>query len=111
MKKRGKIWWVNFDPAIGQEVRKSRPAIVVSNDKSNKALQRYQVVPLTSRMKKVYPGETIISLNGKAVRVLGNQIMTVSALRFTNKIGKVTDAEMKRIEQVLIIQLGLDGAK
>lgn len=44
MKKRGEIWWVNFDPAIGQEVQKSRPSVIVSNNKSNKALKRYQVV-------------------------------------------------------------------
>ena len=107
MKKRGEIWWVNFDPAIGQEVQKSRPSVIVSNNKSNKALKRYQVVPLTTSIKKVYPGETIISVNGNDVRALGNQIMTVSELRFTNKIGKVTDVEMKRIEQTLIVQLGL----
>ena len=60
MKRRGEVWWVNFDPSVGSETRKQRPAVVISNDVANKHLKRYQVVPLTSRVDKVYPGEALI---------------------------------------------------
>lgn len=49
------IWWVNFGPSIGGEIRKKRPAIIVSNDAANKFLNRVQVVPLTSKADRLYP--------------------------------------------------------
>ena len=45
MKNRGDVWWMNFDPSVGQVVKKKRPAVIVSNNTSNKYLKRYQVVP------------------------------------------------------------------
>ncbi len=65
MKKRGEIWWINFDPSVGQEVKKKRPAVIISNDVSNKYLKRYQVVPLSSKTGKLYPSETMVKIGGK----------------------------------------------
>ena len=50
--KRREIWWVSFDPSIGTEVKKTRPAIIISNDVSNKVLSRVQAVPITSKIIK-----------------------------------------------------------
>jgi len=52
---RGEVWWVNFDPSLGGEMRKARPAVIVSNNASNRTLNRIQVVPITSRTDRVYP--------------------------------------------------------
>jgi len=107
MKKRGAIWWVNFDPSVGQEVKKKRPAVIISNDVSNKYLKRYQVVPLSSRAGKLYPSETLIKVNGKDSKAMADQLTTVSEIRFLNKICEVTAKEMEEIEQVIRLQLNL----
>ena len=69
--RRGEVWWVNFDPAIGGEIRKQRPAAIVSNDASNKVLNRVQVIPLTSRSDRVYPSEAEVVVNGKKNKAKG----------------------------------------
>ena len=55
--KRGEVWWVTFDPAVGSEIQKTRPAIIVSNDSANRNLKRVVVVPLTTNTSRVSPGE------------------------------------------------------
>lgn len=107
MKKRGEIWWVNFDPSVGQEVKKKRPAVIISNNVSNKYLKRYQVVPLSSKTGKLYPSETPVKVGGKNSKAMADQLTTVSELRFLNKIGEVTSKEMDDIEQIVRLQLDL----
>ena len=61
---RGDVYWVDFNPARGGEIRKRRPAIIVSNDTSNRRLNRVQVVPLTSNASRIYPNEALANVNG-----------------------------------------------
>ena len=105
--KRGEVWWVNFDPSVGGEIRKKRPAVIVSNDAANTHLNRLQVIPLTSSVGKVYPSEAQVLFGGKPGKALADQLITVSKLRLLNLGGKLTDAEMHDVERAIRIQLAL----
>src|SRR2546429_6174417 len=105
--RRGEVWWVSFDPSIGGEIQKTRPAIVISNDAANNALNRVIVIPITSQVAKVYPGEALIILNGEQRKAMADQIMTASKQRLTNKLGNLSRAEVTAVESELLLQLGL----
>lgn len=104
--KRGEIWWVNFDPSIGSEIKKTRPAIIISNDLSNNALEVIQVIPLTSNIKKLFPNEAFIQTKEKSARALAHQITTISKKRINNKMGAISKEEMKALENAIKLQLG-----
>ncbi|MCH8012498.1 MAG: type II toxin-antitoxin system PemK/MazF family toxin [Candidatus Marinimicrobia bacterium] len=105
--KRGEVWWINFDPSIGREIRKKRPAVIVSNNMSNKYLNRIQVIPLTSNINKLYPSEAYIILNGKKGKAMADQLTTVSKLRVIRKAGELTDEEIIEINKAIKTQLAL----
>ena len=106
--KRREIWWVSFDPSIGTEVKKTRPAIIISNDVSNKVLSRVQAVPITSKIIKLYPSESIVIINGIQHKAMADQIATVSKVRLKKRIGKISSEEMQNLERVIKLQLELD---
>ena len=105
--KRGEVWWVNFDPAVGGEIKKKRPAVIISNDAANKHLNRVQVVPLTSQAGRVYPSEALVTFKGKPGKAMADQLTTVSKQRLDNRAGRLTDAEMRQVERVVKIHLNL----
>lgn len=105
--KRGDVWWVNFEPAVGGEIRKKRPAVVVSNDAANRHLNRVQVVPLTTQVGQIYPSEAEIIVNRRASKAMTDQLTTVSKLRLINRAGRVSASDMQKVERAIRVQLGL----
>ncbi len=104
---RGEVWWVNFEPTVGGEVRKRRPAVIVSNDAANRFLNRVQVVPLTSKTDHLYPSESYVVLGAKQSKAMADQLTTVSKARLLKRAGRVSGSEMKDLERAVRIQLGL----
>jgi|SRR5580704_9657255 mRNA interferase MazF len=107
---RGEVWWVNFDPSLGGETQKTRPAVIVSNNASNRTLNRIQVVPITSRTDRVYACEAVISLNGEARKAMADQITTVSKLRLSTRMGVLGESDLRLVEGAIRVQLGLNNA-
>lgn len=105
--KRGEVWWVNFDPSLGSEIQKVRPAVVISNNISNKYLDRFQVIPITSQIDKIYPGEALISLGKKQGKVMANQMTTVSLLRMDKKLITISKRDLLAVEQAVKLQIDL----
>ncbi len=104
---RGEVWWVEFDPAVGSEIRKTRPAVIVSNDTSNRHIARVQVIPLTSNTGRVYPSEAVVRIGDKESKIMADQIMTADKKRLKEKIGKLSAHDMKQVEKTICIQLGI----
>ncbi|VAW11814.1 Programmed cell death toxin YdcE [hydrothermal vent metagenome] len=104
--RRGEVWLINFDSSVGAEIKKTRPSVIVSNDSSNKFVERVQVVPITSNTKNIYPCETLVSIKKKEGKVMADQIMTVSKKRVYKKVGMLTEIEMIDVERILKLQLG-----
>jgi len=107
MMKRGEVWWVNFDPSIRGEIRKKRPAVIISNNAANQFLNRVQVVPLTSSVGKLYPSEAYITLRGKKAKAMADQLTTVSNKRLISHAGTVSKNELEGLERAIMIQLDL----
>jgi mRNA interferase MazF len=105
--RRSEVWWVDFNPFVGEEIQKVRPAIVVSNDMSNQMTSRVQVVPITSSTHKCYPCEAYVHIKGKLAKAMADQLTTVSSKRLQNKIGHISLQEMQDVERAIKIQLDL----
>lgn len=105
--KRGEVWWVNFDPSVGGEIKKKRPAVIVSNDASNKFLNRVQVVPLTSKTDHLYPSEALVIFDGKESKAMADQLATVSKLRLFNRTSVLSEEDMRKIVEAIKIQLDI----
>ncbi len=105
--KRGDVFWVSFDPSIRGEIKKKRPAVVVSTDKANPYLNRVVVIPLSSKISRIYPSEARISFQDKESKAMADQIRTISKRRLISKIGSLPLEEMEKIENKIKLFLEL----
>ncbi len=105
--KRGEVWWVEFDPSVGSEIKKTRPAVIVSNDAANRNLARVVVVPLTSNTGKAYPGEAVVTIAGQASKAMADQIMAADKTRLKTQLGGLSKADILAVEDAIKVHLGL----
>ena len=107
--RRGEIYWVTLDPALGSEIRKTRPALVISNDSCNAHGARVVVLPITSNVTSLYPGEALIHVRGRPARVLGDQIRSIDKARLRARIGSLNQTELREAEAAVLITLGFSS--
>ena len=101
------VWWVEFDPAIGSEITKRRPAIIVSNDSANRNLSRVVVIPVTSSTARVFPGEALVKVGSQTSKAMADQIMAADKSRLKNQIGALSKADLALVEHAVRVHLGL----
>jgi mRNA interferase MazF len=110
--RRGEIYLVNFDPTIGSEIRKTRPALVLQNDIANRHSPTTIVAAISSQFREpLYPTEVLIAgpeggLSVDSVALL-NQIRSIDRQRLAKRLGAVRPATLERVERAMQISLGL----
>ena len=109
--KRGEVYLVNFDPTIGSEIKKTRPAVILQNDIANRHSPITIVAALSSQFdEEMYRTEVIVELAeglGKRSVVLLNQIRTIDKKRLIKKLGVLKPGTIEKINRALEISLGL----
>jgi len=110
--KRGEIYLVSFDPTVGSEIRKTRPAVIIQNDVSNQYSPITIVAAVSSQFAdpphpREVPVESGISGLAKASAVIMNQIRSVGRQRLVKRVGRLDAATMRRVDAALRISLGL----
>jgi len=111
--RRGEIYWVNLDPTVGSEIRKKRPALVVSNDAANKKYHQVTVIPLTSRRPdQAEPFQILLPTEetglSKDSKALAEQIRTVSKLRLQGRVGRIDPSKQEEVDKALKLHLDLE---
>jgi mRNA interferase MazF len=108
--KRGEVWWAEFDPAVGSEIQKTRPAVIVSNNLANRYLSRVTLVPLTTKIHRLYPSEALVKIEGRLVKALADQITTADNSRLKGKapMGILSAVDLLAIDKAITVHLGLN---
>jgi mRNA interferase MazF len=105
--RRGEVWWVEFDPAVGSEIRKTRPAVIVSNESANRHLARVVVVPFTGGTTRVYPGEAVVTVGQQQSKAVADQIVAADKSRLKRQVGTLSKEDMQAVEHALKVHLAL----
>jgi len=110
--KRGEIYLAALDPVVGKEISKTRPVVVVSNDKNNEFSGTVTILPVTSKnISRVYPFEVFLPEGSgnlpKDSKVKADQIRTLDKTRLAKQIGKLGQKEIGEIDKAIRVHLGL----
>jgi mRNA interferase MazF len=105
--RRGEVWWVAFGPAIGGEIQKTRPAVIVSNNAANAVLNRLVCVPLSRQTSKIYRSEALVRVGAVAAKAMADQIATVSVQRLRAQLGAISESDLRAVEDAILRHLAI----
>ena len=100
------IYWVNLDPVLGSELRKTRPGVIVSLDVLNRALQTVVICPLTTQVHPEWRARLGVRLAGKPVEIAADQIRAVSKSRLGRKLGRLSKPDAASLRRLLTEMYG-----
>ena len=110
--KRGEVWLVSLEPVAGHETGKTRPALVISNNRNNEFSSTVTVIPITSSIEKIYPFEVMIPGTESGLssdsKIKCNQIRTVDKLRLPKPVGALPRDKIVEVEKALMIHLDIN---
>jgi mRNA interferase MazF len=92
---------------VGSERHKTRPAVIVCNNDANRNFLSVVVIPLSSNSSRVYPGEALVTVDGKPGKAMADQIMAADKSRLKTHTGTLSKADMVVLEQAILVHLGL----
>jgi mRNA interferase MazF len=109
---RGEVYLINFDPTLGAEIKKTRPALILQNDIANRHSPITIVAAITSQFDEpLYPTEVLIRATEGGLTVdsvvLLNQIRSLDKQRLVRRLGVIKPATMEQVEQALLISFGM----
>jgi mRNA interferase MazF len=111
--KRGEICYANLSPAVGSEMDKRRPILIVSNDANNRAANTVPILLITSNVTRIYPFEVLLNPEDsgldKPSKVQAQQVRTISKQRINSDVvGSITEEIMQLVDAAIKLHLGLD---
>ncbi len=95
------VFWVDLDPTLGAEMKKVRPAVIVSPDELNEFLHTVIIAPLTSVLRGDYAFRPEVCIGGKTGEVVIDQVRAIDKKRLQKKLGKLSEEESKKVLSIL----------
>lgn len=103
---------VDFEPTVGAEIRKVRPALIISCDEANMHLRTVTVIPFSSKVDKVFPFEVFVDKNDSGLdldsKVKVTQMRAVDKLRLSRQVGMLNDELIAAVEKAILLHLGIN---
>ena len=101
MVSRFEVYYVNLDPTLGSEIKKTRPCVIISPDEMNRHIRTVIIAPLTKVLRN-YPTHIPCKVEGKRGQIVLDQIGTIDKSRLVRKIGTLNKTTQKKVVSVLI---------
>ena len=110
--RRGEIYLIDFEPSVGAEIRKKRPALIISCDEANKHLKTIMVIPFSSKTERVYPFEVFVEKEDSGLEANSKlkipQMRAVDKARLKKYIGTISNDILASVEKAIKLHLAID---